>query len=117
MRPQEAKLLLCINIKYYSSVSFILQLYIFKPRGQSPGPRPAPSPLYFILSTEQRDSFKMLEVGQSGWTRLILCVSSSRSLSPDSFQLVALSVMKAAVVTVEVVGGSGEVRDEQRSNV
>lgn len=69
VRPQEAKLLLYINIMYYTLLVFFLQLYIFKPTGQSPVPKPAPvipPPLSFILSTELRDSFKMLEESQSG---------------------------------------------------
>lgn len=57
VRPQEAMLLLYINIMYYSSVSFFpTAVYLQTQGGQSPVPKPAPvipPPLYFILSTEQ----------------------------------------------------------------
>lgn len=68
--PQEIKLLLYINIMYYTALLvFFLQLCISRPRGQGPVPKPASlihSPLYFIVSTEQWESSKMLEERQSG---------------------------------------------------
>lgn len=87
-----------------------------------PKPAPAfPPPLYFILSTEQRDSLRC-------WTRaradganscpsvhplcVVFFVLFVFSLSPDSVQLPVVSVMKEVVV-----GGSGGARDEQRRNV
>lgn len=96
---------------------FFLQLYIFKPTGQSPVPKPAPvipPPLYFILNAEQWDSFEMLEDCQSGWSKLPSLGSSSLSvtLSPDSVQLPVVSIMKEVVV-----GGSGGAGDGQRRNV
>lgn len=72
--PQEINLLLHINIMYYTALLvFFLQLCIFKPRGQGPVPKPATSihsPLYFIVSTEQWESSKMLEERQSGCCEL-----------------------------------------------